>query len=410
MRHQTSLRRAAWCLACLLLVARAASADVDFPIEIDAIEGTLPPQSVVRRMCGAAEVVTGAVTDAGLTVVFSQNDMVRFRDKQGKEFLVHLVLTFPESVQQGSTPSTYWGFVHAQLFDEAGGNLTSDQARQYEPIVQRVADAWVARMEATLSGFAAEPINRRLQRSRLSLNLNAKQAADTKAQIEDLRAQLSNSNSLGSLPISSIEARLSESITHLKQFDLELIGLHARNEALEKHISEVAEETDEKLRLNHAIADDLSKKLQLLAQEEGLLRKKVAAGEAEQSQIDAIHFQVTVTANELNNIRQASGGGDVDAHLSKLRASLTDTSIEIAECEAKRRFVLEQAKEREVLLRDSQQAQPLRDKLVMLQHQLDTLESQSFELSRNAILAEAESRPVRVRKLVPEPAGDKAEE
>jgi len=42
--------------------------------------------------------------------------------------------------------------------------------------------------------------------------------------------------------------------------------------------------------------------------------------------------------------------------------------------------------------------------LAALQCQLDILETERFELSRAVILAEADSRPVRVRKLVPEPA------
>lgn len=393
------------CCATFLPSAPQASAEVDFPIQIAATENSLPPLSILEYVCGAPEVIAAAAKDAGLTVVMGAGRGFYFvRAEDGTEFLVKLNLAVPEWMQRSEDSSTtYWGFVQGAAYDQVEGGT---QVAKYEPIVQRVVEAWLPRMEAALSELAAEPVQRKLERAKLSLDLNARQLSETKHRIEDTQAQLSQSNSTGSLPISTIEALYSESITQLKQFEVELIGLHARNDALEERIASVVKETDEQMRMNNAIADDLSEKLKLLAKDEELLRKKVAAGEARQSEIDAIDFQVTATLNDLNNARRSANGGDVDTLLSKLRASLTDTAIQIAESEAKRRFVLDQAKEREVVLRESQRAQPMRVKLAMLQRQLDTLETERFELSRAAALAEVESRPVHVRKLVPEPAQD----
>ena len=70
MRSLFPRRQFVGCMICVLLAARLASAEIDFPVEIDAIEGTLPPQSIVRRICGAAEVVSGAATDAGADCVW----------------------------------------------------------------------------------------------------------------------------------------------------------------------------------------------------------------------------------------------------------------------------------------------------------------------------------------------------
>jgi hypothetical protein len=404
MKPSCLRRLFAWCVVCALFTA-SASADVYFPVLVEAAEGTLPPLGILVRMCAAKEVLTAAAADAELQVIESRNELVRLRADDGQEFWVRLNLSFPEGVQRNDEPSTYWGFIKVDALSTTGESLTVEQSESAQPFVERLANAWAPRVETALSEFAAEPVKRRRQRSELSLDLNFRHTIETKSRIGETQKQLQSLPSTSTLPVAVIEKQLSDALTQQQILEVELAGLEARKIALEERIANFAKEVDEKLHSNTEIADNLSKQLQLLAKEEELLRKKIDAGEAKQSELDPLRFQITLTMNDLNNARRAINGNDVEPLLSKLRSDLADAIVQMTECNAKNGFIEKYVEERSMALQvEMQQVQPLRNTLAVLQRQLDALEAERFELSRNAILAEAESRPVRVRKLVPAPA------
>ena len=285
--------------------------------------------------------------------------------------------------------------------------IKGDEKFRSDANVARFTSAVARRLGEALTEASSREAKSQVEKERRVLEEEMKLAAESEDRVRQLRNKLREI-----APVEATQALLTETLGNLQRqqqsFELELVGMKGRAEAIQNQIKQVTErlkgraESDEIVRNLQRVVNLRAEQLQRVTD----LKVFRTIDESAKAKAEEQFFLAQV---ELDRAKREAQKGPSD-QLDKLSSELADIAISTASIDAKLNYVSRKLDEtRKLLAIDINDAQPLRDRLAAetaaLQSALAEVQKRQAELSRQA--ARMQAVTVEIIDLHPVGAGPK---
>jgi hypothetical protein len=239
--------------------------------------------------------------------------------------------------------------------------VKGDAKSRSDAHLTRFAESVAGRLAEALTESSAREAKAQIEKERRALEEERKLAAESEDRVRQLRRELRSI-----APAEATQTLLTETLSGLQRqqqgFELELVGMKGRAEAIQTQIKQLSErlkgraESDEIVRHLQRVVNLRAEQLQRVID----LKVRRVIDEAAKANAEE---QFLLAQVELDRAKREAQKGPSD-HLDKLNAELADITISTASIDAKLKYVSQKLDEtRKLLAIDVNDAQPVRDRL-----------------------------------------------
>jgi hypothetical protein len=262
--------------------------------------------------------------------------------------------------------------------------IKGDAKSRTDANLTRLAEAVARRLAEALTETSSREAKAEAEKERRALEEERRLAAESEDRVRQLRQQLR-----AIAPPEATQALLTETLSSLQRqqqgFELELVGMKGRAEAIQTQIKYLTErlkgraESDEIVKNLERVVNLRAQQLQRVTD----LKIYRTIDEAAKAKAEEEFFLAQV---ELDRAKREAQKGPND-QLDKLNSDLADIAISTASLDAKLKYVSQKLDEtRKLLAIDINDAQPVRDRLAAesaaLQAALAEVQKRQVELAR----------------------------
>jgi hypothetical protein len=274
------------------------------------------------------------------------------------------------------------GSLPLRLFIQARGQ---SEAEKY-------ADLVVKHLNKVLADLSRRGFERKLAQLKAAAT-EAQNAADLAGnEVAETRARIRNQSS--GLSISVLEELISDLKKTQQSLEVELAGMKGRAERLQAEVAKVAERvkkepTDDEVLRNLMRVTELRKN-QLTA-----ARQAWEQGAGKPGDVSKAEEQVALALVELAQAKRSASRPNTD-QLDKLNDELSHIFVNVAENEAKLKYVIQRLDEQLQMLKQEAETKPLREQLENQTTELLNLQAEADKTAARVRQLESSFRPARV--------------